>query len=138
VLASSKAREVVAFIDASFSGTGDRSSSPLGTVPLKRLRDPDVGPRVALFQAGASGEIAALSAGAGGLFTRYVTEGLETARADYDGDGQITLQELHAWVSPRVSRGAKRDNVVQTPTLLLGSSIGPAAGFTIASGLSLP
>jgi YVTN family beta-propeller protein len=36
------------------------------------------------------------------VFTHYLVEGLETGKADLDGDGDITLEELYSYVHDRV------------------------------------
>jgi hypothetical protein len=46
---------------------------------------------------------AALRAGPSSLFTRFLVEGLSTGRADLDGDGNITLDELYGYVHDRVT-----------------------------------
>lgn len=45
------------------------------------------------------------------VFTHYVLDGLKTGDADVDGDGQVSLDDLHAYVFGR----AKSDRVSQTP-----------------------
>jgi len=50
-------------------------------------------------------ETGATSPGSGpsSLFTRFLVEGLSTGRADLDGDGNITLDELYSYVHDRVT-----------------------------------
>jgi hypothetical protein len=55
--------------------------------------------------------------GGGGLFTHYLLQGLQTGSADEDGDHQISIEELHRWLKPRVARAALQDNRKQTPSL---------------------
>jgi peptide/nickel transport system substrate-binding protein len=45
---------------------------------------------------------ASLRSGPTSLFTRFLVEGLRTGRADLDGDGDITLDELYNYVHDRV------------------------------------
>ena len=45
---------------------------------------------------------ASLRSGPSSLFTRFLIEGLETGKADLDGDGDITLDELYSYVHDRV------------------------------------
>jgi hypothetical protein len=45
-----------------------------------------------------------LRAGPSSLFTRFLVEGLRTGRADLDGDGDITLDELYSYVHDHVTR----------------------------------
>ena len=46
---------------------------------------------------------ASLRSGPSSLFTRFLIEGLRTGRADLDGDGDITLDELYNYVHDRVT-----------------------------------
>jgi hypothetical protein len=69
-----------------------------------------------------------------GLFTRTLVEGLGTGKADADGDGQISLQELSEWVKPRVNREAMKDHRTQTPSLTIGGAVGSAASFIVGYG----
>src|SRR5215831_11969703 len=45
-----------------------------------------------------------LRAGPSSLFTRFLVEGLRTGRADLDGDGNITLDELYSYVHDHVTK----------------------------------
>jgi hypothetical protein len=47
---------------------------------------------------------ASLRAGSSSLFTRFLVEGLRTGRADLDGDGNITVDELYSYVHDRVTK----------------------------------
>jgi hypothetical protein len=40
--------------------------------------------------------------------THFLVEGLGPGQADLDGDGQISLAELHQWLAPRIARAARR------------------------------
>lgn len=132
-LGQTRAKDVVAIVDAGFSGAGERSAQTVDAVAPRTISDPEVALRVALFSAVTSAEVAGSTRDGGGLLTRWLVEGLGTARADLDGDGQITLQELATWAGPRVTREAKRDKRSQAPALLLGPGL---AGTTpIVSGL---
>jgi uncharacterized caspase-like protein len=136
MLEQTKAKEVLAFADSCFSGAGGRSVLPPGARPLVRMKAPDTPKaRVALYSAASGAEISGpVPGGQGGLFSSYVAEGLGSGRADLDGDGQITLQELVDWVGPRVSRDAKRDNRDQNPSLLVGKKLGSPRDFVIGWG----
>jgi hypothetical protein len=135
-LGQTRAKDVIAVIDASFSGAGERSAQATDAVTPRVISEPEIALRVALLSASTSAEIAGSTstASGGGVFTRWLVEGLGNARADLDGDGQITLQELATWTGPRVTREAKRGNRSQAPALLLGPGF-VAATTTIASGL---
>jgi len=90
------------------------------------VRDPAAAGRVALLTASGGSEISGPAPdGSGGLFTSVLLEGIGTAGADIDGDGQISLAELHQWLKPRVTRAAKRAGRDQTPMLVTGSGIDP-------------
>lgn len=134
-LGQTGARDVVAIIDSGFSGAGDRSAQPADAVPPRVISDPEIAPRVALLSAVTSAETAGSTAAGGGLLTRWIVDGLGTARADIDGDGQITLQELVTWTGPRVTREAKRSQRAQAPALLLGPGFAAASSAAVASGL---
>ena len=133
-LGESKAREVLAFVDASFSGVGDRSALPAGARPPARLKDDTAPSQIAVFRASAGTESSG-SAPGGGLLTKYVLDALGTGSADLDGDGQITLEELASWVKPRVSRDAKKENRAQNPSLTVGSALGAPSKFIVEWGL---
>ena len=47
--------------------------------------------------------LASLRSGPSSLFTRFLIEGLRTGKADLDGDGDITLDELYSYVHDRVT-----------------------------------
>ncbi len=137
-LGETKARDVLAVVDSCFSGAGGRSVLPDGARPLVRVKEASVAPRLALLTASSGAEISGPAPdGNGGLFTRYVNEGLGRGQADINGDGQISLQELSEWVRPRVARDAKRDNRDQTPSMQVGSGLaGGASSFIIAQGIA--
>jgi Caspase domain len=136
-LAEIKGASVIAMVDASFAGTGPRSAPLAEGAPPRTLGDPELPNRVALISAVTSAEAAQASTD-GGLFTRYLVEGLGHGRADIDGDGQISMQELLAWAGPRVTRAAKRGKGVQTPTVLLGPGSLPTSQIVLATGLTEP
>jgi hypothetical protein len=131
-LGQTKAREIVAFVDACFSGAGGRSVLPPGARPLVAVKQTAAQPRVAFFAAAASDEISGpVPGGTGGLFTDTVLAALATGQADFDGDGAVSLRELEQWVRSRVVRAARRDNRSQTPTLTVGAGAGDPAQFLL-------
>jgi hypothetical protein len=117
-LSRTKASESVAFVDACFSGAGGRSVLPKGARPLVRVATPSVARGVALLSSAGSSEISSATPdGSNGLFSKYLLEALGGAGGDLDGDYQISLEELRSFVEPRVSREARLQNRIQTPTL---------------------
>src|SRR5207237_10919995 len=92
--------------------------------------------RVAILWASGGSEISGPAAGGGGgVFTKYIVDGVGAGHADANSDGKVSLQELYDWVKPRVAREARRDNRDQNPTMTIGSDVGDAATFIVASGL---
>lgn len=135
-LAASKAKEVVAFVDACFSGAGGRSVLPAGTRPLLRVKDAPPAAQLAVFSAADGAETSGPAAGGEqGAFTKYLVQGLGTGQADVDGDGQITMAELAAWVGPRVTKEAHDQSRDQHPKLALGSGLGSASDLAIVWGI---
>jgi len=136
-LGQTKAREVVAFVDSCFSGAGGRSVLPPGARPLMRVNDATPAPQMALFVASRGDEISGPAPGeSAGAFTKYLTMGLGLGAADINGDGQVSLQELSDWVSPRVAQAAKTDSREQHPKLVVGSGVGAASNFIVEYGLA--
>ncbi|MBI5534084.1 MAG: caspase family protein [Deltaproteobacteria bacterium] len=135
LLEQTRAREVIALVDACFSGAGGRSVLPAGARPLVRVEQPAAPARIAVFASAAGDQIAGASAdGQQGLFSRYVAQGLSTGEADLDRDGKISLEELRSWVTPRVVTEARQANREQQPVLLLGAGLGDGKGLVLASG----
>jgi hypothetical protein len=136
-LGQSKAREVLAIVDSCFSGAGGRSVLPPGARPIVRVREEAAPAQLALFSASSGSEISGPAPdGNGGLFTKYVLDGLGTGAADMNGDGQVSLGELSQWVQPRVSREAKKANRDQNPALTVGKGLGSADSFIVEWGLA--
>jgi hypothetical protein len=135
-LADTPAREVFAFVDAGFAGTGARTLPAAGAPPGAQVQ---LAPpaKVALLAATTGADaIGSDAAATGGLFTRHLLEGLGTARADANGDGQISLQELADHVQPRVANEAKARGGVQRPTVAAHAGLGALADLIVAFGLA--
>jgi hypothetical protein len=113
-----KAKETVVALDACFSGAGGRSVIAKGTRPLVAIATTaNVGPKVSVLAASSSDEISgSLDEQGHGLFTYYLLKGLQ-GKADADGNGHVSLEELHAYVKKSVQREARRQNREQTPNL---------------------
>ncbi len=139
-LGTSPARDVLAMFDSCFSGAGGRSVLPAGARPLVRVKAASPSSdasHLALFTAAGGSEISGPSAkGDQGVFTKYLVDGLGGAQADADGDGQISLTELAAWITPRVAREAEEDHREQHPTLVLGKGIGSGDEFIVGWGFA--
>lgn len=112
------AREVIVALDSCFSGTGGRSVLAPGLRPLVNLRMPPAPRRrVSVLTASEAGEAAGGLPDFGhGAFTYRLLEGLGGA-ADQDGDGGLTLVELHGYARKRVILDARAMGREQTPTL---------------------
>ncbi|HEY3352745.1 MAG TPA: caspase family protein [Polyangia bacterium] len=135
-LSDTKAKEVLAFVDSCFSGAGGRSVLPPGARPLVVVKEETAAQRLALFSAAGGAEISGPDQDSqGGLFTKYLLQGLGSARADINGDGQVSLQELADWVRPRVEAEARRQNRAQRPGVVLGSGLSAAADVIVAAGV---
>jgi hypothetical protein len=136
-LGGTKAKDVLAIIDSCFSGAGGRSVLPPGARPLIRVREAQPVAQMAMFTASQGDEISGMAPGENaGVFTKYVTQGLGTGEADMNGDGQVSLQELSDYVSPRVTRDSKKDSREQHPSMVVGSGVGSASSFIVEYGLA--
>ena len=138
-LESSGAKSVVAFVDACFSGEGSRSVTTEGqrpTVPVELVDDQTKEGRTVLYAASKADQISGAGAdGKGGLFTEHLVDALGTGSADVDGDGQITVEELDTYVTPRVARKAEELSRKQEPDLKLGPGGNDGADLSITWGL---
>lgn len=111
------AREVIVALDSCFSGTGGRSVLAPGLRPLVSLRMPATRRHVSVLTASEAGEAAGgLPERGHGAFTYRLLEGLGGA-ADKNGDGRLTLSELHGYARKRVILDARAQGREQTPTL---------------------
>jgi hypothetical protein len=135
-LAETRAAEVLVLLDSCFSGAGGRSVLAPGSRPLVNVKSVDPRARVAVFSAATDAEISGTAPNnSGGLFSYVLAQALGRGEADVDGDGDISLEELTAWVTPRVTRQARKDSREQTPRLILGSNL-QAGKFIVARGLA--
>ncbi len=137
-LEQTSAQEIFAFVDACFSGSGDRSLLPEGTRPLVPVQEvePTNESRVAVIASSGAQEISGTTAeGDRGLFTSHLIRALGEARADIDGDGRITLNELHSYIAPRVARDARDLEREQTPTITVSEGLGEPDSLMLLWGL---
>jgi uncharacterized caspase-like protein len=116
------AERVVFALDASFSGqpggrTFTRQSTRAGVATNEFLdRVSKSRGRVMMF-ASAPNQIALdFPEMKHGLFTYFLLQGLSGA-ADTDGDGVVTVNELFAWVQPKVTERARQQNIRQNPSM---------------------
>ena len=134
-LGATKAKETLAFVDACFSGAGGRSILPKGSPPVAQVMEVSRLNPSALFTAASGEQLCGTSQeGNGGAFTKYVLQAIGEAKADVNGDGQVTLDELATWVTPRVEQEAKQQRRAQTPMLMLGGTIGDPKSVAVAWG----
>lgn len=110
-------QQTFVFLDACFSGTGERSVLADGTRPLVPVRELSDAPSVVTFSAAGAREATGAHASSGhGLFTHHLLDGLSGA-ADADADLHVTLDELQRHLATHVSAEARLQNREQTPTL---------------------
>lgn len=126
-LRGSRAKHVVAFLDACYSGGGGRGIAPKTRAVVREREAPD---RTAVFSAAAVNQVAGPTAsGTGGAFTSTVimamTSGADSALADNDGDGDVTLRELADFVTDRVENQSRRVNRKQRPHLSTAADAKP-------------
>ena len=118
-----KTQQVHVWIDACFSGVGERSVAPSGARPffLDGGRVASVPANTAALLAAAGDEYSNVWSEAGhGLFTYYLLRGL-SGEADQDKSGSVTIGELYAFLARPVERQAGRMGRRQTPVLMPSS-----------------
>lgn len=126
-----------AFLDACFSGGGDKSVLAAGARPLVPLKSASVTGQVVALTASAAKETTGPSAdGRHGLFTGHLLAALRGA-ADLDHDRALTLQEIAAHVSARVSEDARLQNREQHPALVAPPGL-DARRVVLVTGLAGP
>jgi hypothetical protein len=114
------ARRVYVFLDACFTGGGGRSVLSKGTRPLVLQRRTTAAPRMSnlfLFTATSANEVTGVADDGGGLYSTELFRGLLGA-ADGNGDGAISVGELHDHTRDAVGDAARRNNRDQVPELL--------------------
>jgi hypothetical protein len=136
-LGDTAAREVFAFVDVGFGGAGGRSITPPNTRPAAAVKLAPPAKVVLCTAAGDAGAAGPDAAGTAGLFTRHLLEGLGAARADRNGDGQISLQELVDYVQPRVANDAQAQQRVQRPAVAAGPSLTALTDLILAFGVAI-
>ncbi len=120
-------QQTFVFLDACFSGTGERSVLADGTRPLVPVRELADAPSVVTFSAAGAREATGAHASSGhGLFTHHLLAGLSGA-ADANADLHVTLEELQRHLASHVSEEARLQNREQTPTLARPKGVDAAA-----------
>ncbi len=122
-LSELKSQHVYLFLDACFSGQGDRSVLAAGTRPLVPVKALAATAGLVTLAAAGAAETTGTHPGGHGLFTHHLLAALDGA-ADADGNG-TTLAEVRDHVVQQVRVEARRQNRDQTPTLAV------PAGFDV-------
>jgi hypothetical protein len=134
-LAKLPSQESFVFLDACFSGSGERSVLAAGTRPLVPVRSPTPpkGRLVAYAAASSTQTTGGWQARGHGLFTGHLLDALRGA-SDENVDGTITVDEVARYVAPRVGRDARLQNREQTPVLTVPTGAAPA-GISVVTGV---
>lgn len=111
-------REIIVILDACFSGTGGRSVLAKGLRPLVTVEDGTKRwPRLTILSASSGAQAAGASdANRHGLYSYHLLSGL-AGHADTNGDGHVTVSELHGYARRKVIIDARKEGREQTPTL---------------------
>ncbi|MCA9527152.1 MAG: caspase family protein, partial [Myxococcales bacterium] len=133
-LGALKGQQVYLFLDACFSGQGDRSVLAQGTRPLVPVKALGVPTGLVTLAASAATETTGTHAGSGhGLFTYHLLAGLGGA-ADANGDHDVSLAELRDHLVEAVRVEARRQNRDQTPSVAVPPGVDVQA--PVVQGLS--
>jgi hypothetical protein len=103
---SCSSRQKVLILDCCYGGAFPSGLTAKGTTDVHTLERFQGRGRVVLTASDAAqysfeGDTVS-GAGASSLFTRYLVEGIRTGKADLDGDGDVSLDELYSYVHDRV------------------------------------
>ncbi len=107
-----KAKEVLVILDSCFSGAGGRSVLAKNIRPLVMVKDtppPSSKKMIVLTSSRGSQITTSLSEVGHGAFTYFFLRALQ--------EGNRDIGEVYAYLNPRVTEEAKRQNVDQTPTI---------------------
>ena len=106
------AKEVLVILDSCFSGAGGRSVLAKNTRPLVMVKDtpPPASKKMIVITSSRGSQITtSLSEVGHGAFTYFFLRALQ--------EGNRDIGEVYAYLNPRVTEEAKRQNVDQTPTI---------------------
>ncbi|MGI0486914.1 caspase, EACC1-associated type [Pantanalinema rosaneae CENA516] len=110
----SKAKRQVIILDCCFSGAfGDLLSKDDDTINLETLLGAEG--RVVLTSSSSIQYSFEQRDGGLSIYTRYLVEGIRTGAADIDGDGAISVQELHHYASRKV----QEESPAMTPKIIV-------------------
>lgn len=122
-LAKLKGQQTYLFLDACFSGSGERSVLAQGTRPLVPVKALTPSQGVVTFSASQASETTGAHAASGhGLFTYHLLNALSGA-ADANADRNVSLGEIQDHLVRSVQTDARRDNREQTPTVALPAGV---------------
>ncbi len=119
------AKSITVVMDSCFSGAGGRSVIQKGARPmLIKVENPLMAAQnMVVLSAAAGNQISnALPEKRHGLFTYYFLKGLQ-GEADANKDGGVDVEELYAYMKPKVETEARRMNAEQSPQLLPGADL---------------
>jgi hypothetical protein len=119
-LARLPAKDVRVVFDACFLGQGARSLLAAGARPLVTTLEGDdgIGANTVVIAASSGKNISTYYPdGQHGLLTQFLLKGLQ-GKADEDGNGRVTTEELFRYAKPQVEREARRQNVSQSPVII--------------------
>jgi hypothetical protein len=132
-LSSIKGTASFVFLDACFSGSGERSVLAAGTRPLVPVKPTTPQGQVVTFAAAAPRQTTGGDAQRRqGLFTAHLLDALR-GNSDADNDSAITIGEIAAYVTPRVSADARLSNRDQEPVLTL--PVGATPTIVLVTGI---
>lgn len=118
-----KGQQTFLFLDACFSGSGERSVLAQGTRPLVPVKALVPSQGVVTFSASQASETTGAHAASGhGLFTYHLLNAL-TGAADANSDRNVSLGEIQDHLVRSVQADARRDNREQTPTVALPTGV---------------
>jgi PBP1b-binding outer membrane lipoprotein LpoB len=125
VLGKLPAKNITVVMDSCFSGAGGRSVVQKGTRPmLIKVENPLMASQnMVVISAAAGNQVSnAMPEKRHGLFTYYFLKGLQ-GEADTNKDGGVDVEELYAYMKPKVETEARRMNAEQSPQLLPGTGL---------------
>lgn len=107
-----KAKEILVILDSCFSGAGGRSVLAKNTRPLVMVKDtpPPASKNMIVLTSSRGSQITtSLSEVGHGAFTYFFLRAIQ--------EGSRDISEVYAYLQPRVTEEAKRQNVDQTPAI---------------------